>query len=560
MTTCAVCSRRLTHPVSVARGTGPVCTKHVAEFIAMISAQTAERIRQSWARRRDEMVGVNEMAIANAKARFLARIRRQASVPTYSGMIADQFSRTREREEVLEFHHFADAAVQVHSESGREYVVTTDRTGAVAVACSCPDHQHRHRVCRHMEGYNRFAAERRMVEQSEAERQRVAEGMRSETSSEVPFETTSRVSAAPTILTHIVDGEVAWDHERDRALYAWHELHRHDGVYMSRDDARWQAFRDHARTLEGLGAYETEHVLDGSGLTFGIELEVENVNREELARELYAYGFSTQRNQQSYSSRVSESTGWVVKYDGSLDDGGEIVSPPLRDTPETWETLRKITEIARNLGAITDRHTGLHIHMSHSILDDRGYRWQRLARYMYWFGNEYYKMGAASDRHCATMHRGLRYAGPLRLRDLRQLRRNDTAMSASRKLIGYRWHEDRYKIINTAKFVEHNVPTVEFRYPNGSLDPIIIQRQIQLANATVMQAAYLRKHMPGAERLPALFRGDSSDALAEGAEGRFRQFLDTFGSDRLRRIATGLWVRGEIPLFYQEQTHVDSRG
>ena len=62
-------SKALRNPISVSRGTGPVCAKHVAEFIAAISAQTAERIRQSWARRRDEMVGVNEMAIANAKAR-----------------------------------------------------------------------------------------------------------------------------------------------------------------------------------------------------------------------------------------------------------------------------------------------------------------------------------------------------------------------------------------------------------------------------------------------------------------------------------------------------------
>ena len=44
-------------------------------------------------------------------------------------MIADQFSRTREQEEVLEFHQFADAAVQVHSESGREYVLTTESNG-----------------------------------------------------------------------------------------------------------------------------------------------------------------------------------------------------------------------------------------------------------------------------------------------------------------------------------------------------------------------------------------------------------------------------------------------
>ncbi|WP_041695367.1 amidoligase family protein [Alicyclobacillus acidocaldarius] len=552
MTTCAVCSRRLTHPVSVARGTGPVCAKHVAEFIAAISAQTAERIRQSWARRRDEMVGVNEMAIANAKARFLARIRRQPTVPTYSGMIADQFSRTRQQEEVLEFYQFADAAVQVHSESGREYVLTTDRTGTVAVACSCPDCQHRHRVCRHMEGYNRFAAERRMAEQSEAERQRVAEAMRTETGADVPLETTNRITGAPTILTHIVDGEVAWDNERDRALYAWHELHRHDGVYMSQDDVRWQALRESATTLEGLGEYETEHVLDGSGLAFGLELEVDDVSGDRVAHELHALGLSAHRYVQSYSTRVGEGDGWTVKRDGSVPYGCEIVSPPLTDTPETWAAIHEITRIVKQHGGRASRHTGLHIHMGNTILDDRGYRWQRLARYIYWFGPEYYQMGAANEREGVTTHRGLGYAAPLQVAHIRKLRRNDNAMEASRKLIGYRGHDSRYKIINTAKFVESNIPTVEFRYPNGSVDPIMIQRQVQLANATMMQAAYLRRHMPGAERLPALFRGDQSDTLAQDSEGRFRQFLDTLGSERLRRIATSLWVRGEIPASYRQ--------
>jgi hypothetical protein len=63
----------------------------------------------------------------------------------------------------------------------------------------------------------------------------------------------------------------------------------------------------------------------------------------------------------------------------------------------------------------------------------------------------------------------------------------------------------------------------------------------------MMQAAYLRKHLPGADRLPKLFAHEHSVEPAFSREGRFRQYLDTLGSDRLRRIATGLWVRGSVP-------------
>ena len=164
-----------------------------------------------------------------------------------------------------------------------------------------------------MEGYNRFAAERRMAEQSEAERQRVAEAMRAQSSADVPVETANRVTAAPTILTHITDAEAAWDNERDRVLHVWHERHQHDGVFLSQDDARWREFRASAATLEGLGAYETEHVLDGSGLTFGIELEVDDVDGDRIARDLYEAGLSSHPYERSYSSRVTTETGWSVK-------------------------------------------------------------------------------------------------------------------------------------------------------------------------------------------------------------------------------------------------------
>jgi hypothetical protein len=79
---CAVCSKALRNPISVQRGTGPVCACHVAEFLALLTQERASRIRDSWARNRErEPVGVTAMAIANARARFLARIRRHREVP-----------------------------------------------------------------------------------------------------------------------------------------------------------------------------------------------------------------------------------------------------------------------------------------------------------------------------------------------------------------------------------------------------------------------------------------------------------------------------------------------
>ncbi|MCL6548858.1 MAG: amidoligase family protein [Alicyclobacillus sp.] len=534
---CAVCSKALRNPISVRRGTGPVCAKHVGEFLRQIAMERAARIRESWARDREHQpVGMTAMAIANAKARFLARIRRQYEVPVYSGTIADAFSATRQRIESLSFDRFSDAAVAVHSESGREYVITTDRTGETAVACSCPDHQHRHRMCRHMTAYNALAAERAEVRRAEREQAEAAERAAREPQIE------NRVTSAPTILNHIVEQEAGWDRERDRALYAWAEQHSHDGVFVSEDDRAWEALRASAANAEGLGPYERDTVLDHSGLTFGIELEVEGVYGSDVARALKRAGLSQSSLEQSYRTLARDQ--WIVKSDGSLVNGCEVVSPPLRDEPETWAAIEEVTNILREHGARTSNRTGFHIHLSHEVLDDRGYRWQRLARYMFGFPMQYYRMGAASHSHDVTWHRGTAYAAPLHEHDVRRISRTDTAMEASRKMIGYLGHGSRYKIINTAKFIEHHVPTVEFRYPNGTIDPIIVQRQIQLANATMMQAAYLRKRMPGADRLPALFRGDHSINLSQDNNMRFRQYLDTLGSKRLRRIATALWVRG----------------
>jgi hypothetical protein len=50
---CAVCSKALRNPISVQRGTVPVCTRHVGEFLPLLAQERASRIRESWARNRE---------------------------------------------------------------------------------------------------------------------------------------------------------------------------------------------------------------------------------------------------------------------------------------------------------------------------------------------------------------------------------------------------------------------------------------------------------------------------------------------------------------------------
>ncbi|SFV06165.1 amidoligase family protein [Alicyclobacillus macrosporangiidus] len=557
---CAVCAKHLTHPVSVQRGTGPVCARHVNEFIALISAGRAHNVRESWAqiRRREVvngqevehtvMLGVGQMAIANAKARYLARIRHVRDVPVSAGLVPSEYSATRRRNEDILFERFGSGAALVHSGSERDYVITTDRTGAHAEHCSCPDHWFRNRPCRHMQAYELLTARQREDAPLSAEQR--------STESERELRGDNRITAVPTIIGSTVDREAAWENERDRNLYVWQERHAHDGVFVSESDEAWVTLRDAVARDGGLGEYETEHVLDGVDTTFGIELEVEGVRGDDVALALHRAGLSDRLAMGSYTTRFTPGT-WGVRSDASLVGGCEIVSPVLRDTPETWQAISEITRILHEHGAQTSQRTGFHIHMAHDILDDRGYRWQRLGRYMVGYSREYLQMGATRSRltrpELPNQHRGTNYTQPLRKTHVVKLRKNDTAMEASRKIIGYTGHSSRYKMVNTAKFVEHGVPTVEFRYPNGTVDPVIIQRQVQLANATLMQSAYLRKDKPGADRLPRLFSSDRGVELehlhAQSPESRFRLYLDTFGSERLRRIAAGLWVRGAVPAF-----------
>lgn len=60
--------------------------------------------------------------------------------------------------------------------------------------------------------------------------------------------------------------------------------------------------------------------------------------------------------------------GWTVETDSTVDNVGgrrgcELVSPILTNTPEAWESIRKVLQIVKELGGKVTTHTGLHVNI-----------------------------------------------------------------------------------------------------------------------------------------------------------------------------------------------------
>ncbi|MCP2350401.1 hypothetical protein [Nonomuraea roseoviolacea] len=115
----------------------------------------------------------------------------------------------------------------------------------------------------------------------------------------------------------------------------------------------------------------------GSRRAFGLELEYSlprvpperhaAVN-EAIARALHEAGLSRDRrvldhhvgHERGYGE---DATGWWVETERTDGVAGEVVSPILRDTPESWRNLARVVEIIRAHGGEVSMSVGGHIHV-----------------------------------------------------------------------------------------------------------------------------------------------------------------------------------------------------
>ena len=126
-----------------------------------------------------------------------------------------------------------------------------------------------------------------------------------------------------------------------------------------------------------------------------------------------------------------------------------------------------------------------------------------------------------------------------------------TADEARRLLVNHaqRGQAARYTAFNTMGYIDRGIPTIEFRYPNSSLDHRSLQAQVRVANALVFQSAALRQATEQGQLIPGLSRTNEqcrvNDRPSEEQETRnFRKFLDVLGNRDGQLAATWLWLRG----------------
>lgn len=201
-------------------------------------------------------------------------------------------------------------------------------------------------------------------------------------------------------------------------------------------------------------------------VTFGLELEFEKADRNRIEDKLWDAGL--------YSE-------WDVKRDASLDHGAEINSPILRDEKENWIDLRNVCDIVKG-HAIIGKNSGGHIHIGSQVLGNNIEHWLNFIKLWSIYENIIFRfLYGDSLTHRASLER---FAKPLSETLWEDFNCLKEANRISIYAIVARLKHDRYQAINfnnvngINSFSRDN--TIEFRCPNGTLEPVIWQNNVNL--------------------------------------------------------------------------------
>lgn len=309
--------------------------------------------------------------------------------------------------------------------------------------------------------------------------------------------------------------------------------------FVSNPEAFRQTIRDTGRDRDV--PFHPENALQGyaAGTRFGIEMEFNADNTAvpaEVGRELHSRGLLASPSRHGYhtGSRLGYN-GWVFESDGSV-RGGELVTPVLSDTREHWEQIRTACDAVRRHGGTTD-HAG-----SHTNISSAGYTpemaW-RLVNLIRANEDDVFRMG--------------RTRGSARLSHYnRPLSEYDPGPVWQDSYQSTRYQGGRESMINFHNAFQSSSGRIEFRFPDASHDPGVIQAQVSLCAA---MAGYVRTNdvqPAGHRRLHTARNQGWARNLMSAGETEFeertrpiRTLIDTlFSTQQERQQIAALWGRG----------------
>ncbi|WP_283699256.1 amidoligase family protein [Clostridium perfringens] len=357
-------------------------------------------------------------------------------------------SRTRNRIEDINIVSLGNNRYEVSSTEGGTYIVDMNEN-----SCECGQYVYRNECCRHLIAVREALGE-------------VAE-----------VDTINNVEATRRTRDIIdeINRNIRGEEQDDNHFYTDNEVDFDNDFAEINDDS-----------IE----YEYENVLNGNKSTFGVELEFVGGDANAIARELYNLGIVSSPRRLGYHSR-SEPGKWKLERDGSVSDGdtgGEIVSPILKDTPETWEQIKVICDIAKRHGARVDQRCGGHVHINMEKLDTARQRWRRFFKTIEVYEDCIYRAACGDLGRVRSNAR--HYATPFspRADESKYIRFNMDNDEDVRRMTAEISKGNRYYGINLTNIARDRAPTVEFRHFNGSLNEKQIQANIKMA-AGIINAA-----------------------------------------------------------------------
>ncbi len=167
---------------------------------------------------------------------------------------------------------------------------------------------------------------------------------------------------------------------------------------------------------------------------------------------------------------------WSFSYDISLNKGAEAISPILNDSPKTWEEINKMCNFL-NKYAQADEHTGGHIHIGVQELGSSYDSWLNFIKIWMVYENIIFRF---SNGSFLTSRPNLnRYAKPLS-KDFHSIFNDLTNLTL--KEIVSTINNSKFQAVNFGNAYNYeqiaDKNTIEFRCPNGTLNPIIWQNNI----------------------------------------------------------------------------------
>lgn len=314
------------------------------------------------------------------------------------------------------------------------------------------------------------------------------------------------------------------DREAGQAQILWDEFLRTQGQEVPEgerslvaNDELHKQLRRLARTAAA-AEYERENVIGDPNQTFGIEIEFDGADPNVVARALYEAGLAASSNQQAYHSQNRVSGKWVLEHDSTVT--GEIVSPVLKDTPETWEQLERVCSILRAQGARTTTRTGGHVHVGadSANMDHDVNRFRKVANACAWAEDLMYRLASATGRG-GKRHRGAgsgyRWCGPMGSGEFEQAQ--SLSDLATRVGSSHSFGLNYGNVLDSRR-------TIEYRYFDSSLDPARLQANIKLACWVTKRASTLPDSAIPQERVR--LGTHASGAATEQGDGLLRRFAD----------------------------------